>query len=156
MTWFQNTEKEKTLPNMYWISKMHKNTTGASFIVVSKICSTKQISKSVSNVFKFVYSQIENLHKKINSYQIKTSFKVLGNPCPIIRSLNNINKKSVSNLLLQHLTFWHYTQSYLMINWNINFHPLLILLLKEWVKLLLDYQIMVQHTEGGKLKGTWF
>ena len=90
---------------MYWISKMHKNTIGASFIVVSKICSTKQISKSVSNVFKFVYSQIENLHKKINSYQIITGFKVLGNPCPIIRSLSNINKKSVSNLLLQHMTF---------------------------------------------------
>ena len=33
--------KEKALPLMYWIPKMHKNPIGARFIVASKSCSTK-------------------------------------------------------------------------------------------------------------------
>ena len=41
---FEITEKEKTLPIMYWIPKMHKNPTGARFIIASKKYSTKQIS----------------------------------------------------------------------------------------------------------------
>ena len=59
---FKVTEK-KTQPIMYWTPKMHKNLTGARFIIASKICSTKQISKSVSNIFKLIYSQIEDVHK---------------------------------------------------------------------------------------------
>ena len=48
---------------MHWIAKMHKNPTGKGFDIVSKICSKKQISKSFSNVFKLVNSQIENFHQ---------------------------------------------------------------------------------------------
>ena len=44
------TEKDKTLPITYCIFKMDKNLIGASFINAYKICSTKQISKSVSNI----------------------------------------------------------------------------------------------------------
>ena len=57
---FKIFEKEKSLPIMYLILKMHKNPAGAHFIIASRICYTKQISKSVSNVFKLVCSQIEN------------------------------------------------------------------------------------------------
>ena len=53
---FKITDYVKTLTIMYWIPKIHKSPTGARFIIASKICSTKQISKSVSNVFKLVYS----------------------------------------------------------------------------------------------------
>ena len=60
---FKITEKEKTLPIIYWIPKMHKNPTGARFIIASKICSAKQTPKSVSNVFELIYSQIENFQK---------------------------------------------------------------------------------------------
>ena len=47
---FKVTEKEKTWPIIYCIFKMDKNPIGASFITASKICSTKQISKSASNI----------------------------------------------------------------------------------------------------------
>ena len=47
---FKVTVKEKTLPIMYCIFKMDKNPIDASFITASKICFTKQISKSVSNI----------------------------------------------------------------------------------------------------------
>ena len=60
---FEVTEEEKTLPIIYWIPKMHKNPTGANSIFASKICFTKQISKSVSNVLKLEYFQIEIFHK---------------------------------------------------------------------------------------------
>lgn len=55
---FKTTEKEKTLPNMYWIPKIHKNPTGARFIIASKISPTKQISESSSKAFKLIYSKI--------------------------------------------------------------------------------------------------
>ena len=87
---------------------MYKNPTGASGIITSKICSTKQISESVSNFFKLVYNQIENFKKLLDSYQIIIfKFWILQNSDPIIQSLNNINKKSESNLLciLQQTTF---------------------------------------------------
>ena len=53
---FKITEKEKALPIIYWIPKVHKNAAGAHFITASKIRSKKQISKTVSNVFKFLCS----------------------------------------------------------------------------------------------------
>ena len=43
---FKVAEKEKILPIMYCIFKMDKNPIGVSFIISSKICSTKNISVS--------------------------------------------------------------------------------------------------------------
>ena len=45
-------EKDYSLPCMYWIPKKHKKPTGKRFIIASKHCSTKQISSTVSLVFK--------------------------------------------------------------------------------------------------------
>ena len=49
-------EKEKTLPIMYWIPKMQKKTVGFCFIIASKLCSTKGISKLMSHLSKIIYS----------------------------------------------------------------------------------------------------
>ena len=78
---------------MYWIPKLHKNLVGARFIIASKICSTKQVSKSVSNVFKLIFSQVENFHKNEKFLSQYNKFWVLQNSDPIIESLNHINKK---------------------------------------------------------------
>ena len=40
---YKLSEKEKDLPTMYWIPKMHKTPVKHWFIVASKSCSTKQI-----------------------------------------------------------------------------------------------------------------
>ena len=112
---FKITEKENTLPVIYWIPKIHKNPPGAHFIIAPKIRSTKQISKCDSNVFQLVYFQIENFQKNAKFLLNYSKFWVLQNFDPGIQSLNNINKKTVPNLL-QHMTIRHYTQSYLMIN----------------------------------------
>ena len=49
---------------MYWIPKLHKSRVGSRFIIVSKNCSTKPLSKAASNVFKIIYSQAEDFHRK--------------------------------------------------------------------------------------------
>ena len=50
-------------------------------------------------------------------------------------------------MLSKHLTFRNYKQSFLMINQNLNFHPLLIFLLKEETKIILGY--WRKKTKGG-------
>ena len=86
-------EDEKSLPLMYWIPKMHKNPIGARFIIASKTCSTKKISKAVSNVFKLLYTQIENFHKNAKYLKNYNKFWVLQNSEPILQTLKHINKK---------------------------------------------------------------
>ena len=99
---FKVAEKEKTLPIMYCIFKTDKDPIGASFITASKIWSTKQVSKSASNIFKPINSQIENFHKIAKFLPHKTLVKTL-----IIHSLIKTNEKSVPNLL-EHTSFRHY------------------------------------------------
>ena len=62
-----NRSKYKSLPMMYWIPKLHKNPVGSRYIIASKKSSMKPLSKAVSNIFKLIYSQIENSHHKSKS-----------------------------------------------------------------------------------------
>ena len=77
-------KSQKKTPIMYWTPKMHNNQVGASFIIGSKICFAKQISKSVSNIFKLVYSQIENFYKNARFLSNYNKFWALENSDPII------------------------------------------------------------------------
>ena len=86
-------EKQKSLPSMYWIPKMHKNPVGARFIVASKTCSTKPLTEVVSNVFKMLYKHVENFHKKSQFYSNFKKFWVVQNSFPVVEQLNRINIK---------------------------------------------------------------
>ena len=86
-------ENEKTLPIMYWIPKMHKNPIGARFIVASKTCSIKPITKVISRIFKMFFSQIENFHHKSKFYSNFKKFRMVQNSFPIIEKLNCIDKR---------------------------------------------------------------
>ena len=87
------TEKEKVLPYMYWTPKKHKKPTGKRFIIASKQCSTKQISSNVSLVFKLIYNQVENFHKKAKFLSNYNNFWVLQNCDPVLQSIKQINKR---------------------------------------------------------------
>ena len=78
----------KSLPIMYWIPKLHKNPVGSWFIIVSKNCSTKPLSKVVFNVFKLIYFQIENFHCKSKFLSNYNAFWGLQNVNPV-----TINRK---------------------------------------------------------------
>ena len=86
-------ESQKTLPIMYWTPKMHYTPSRARFIVSSAKCSTKPISKVVSNAFKLIFNQIENFHDKSKFYKNVNRFWVINNSRPLIEKLEIINTR---------------------------------------------------------------
>ena len=92
-------DKQKGLPRMYWLPKMHKTPIGARYIVASKHCSNKPLAKVVSKVFKMIFNHVESFHKKSFFYSSCKKFWVVQNSFPIIEKLNKINaKKNAKNI----------------------------------------------------------
>ena len=86
-------EGYETLPIIYWMPKMHKNPSGARFIVASSKCSTKPLSKTISYIFKLIFEQIQNFNLKSKFYSNINCFWVVKNSFPVIEKLNKINKR---------------------------------------------------------------
>ena len=86
-------EKDLDLPVMYWTPKMHKIPSACRFIIASKHCSTKPVSKSLSAVFKRIYGQVEKFHKNAKFLSNYNKFWILLNSDPIIARLKSINQK---------------------------------------------------------------
>ena len=85
--------KDKSLPIMYWIPKLDKNSVGSRFIIASKNCPIKPLSKAVSNVFKIIYSHAENFHHKSKFLSNYNKFWVLQNVDLVIENINITNRK---------------------------------------------------------------
>jgi len=94
-------EKLKSLPFMYWTPKMHYSPSRARFIVASASCSTKPMSQVVSIIFKKIFKQIQNFHRKSIFYKNYNRFWVIENSKPMLECLNKLNDgsraKSISN-----------------------------------------------------------
>ena len=73
--------------------KMHKNPSGARFIVASSTCSTKPLSKNISYIFKLIFEQVQNFHLKSKFYGNINCFWVVKNSFPLIEKLDKINKR---------------------------------------------------------------
>ena len=73
---------------------MHKNPVGSRFIIASKKCSMKPLPKAVFNVFKLIYSQIENFHRKSEFLSNYNKFWVLQNVDPTTENINVVNRKT--------------------------------------------------------------
>ena len=86
-------EGQKTLPIMYWTPKMHYTPSRARFIVSSARCSTKPISRVVSNAFKLIFNQIHNFHAASKFYKNYNRFWVISNTKPLIERLDIINTR---------------------------------------------------------------
>ena len=86
-------EGQKTLPTMYWTLKMHYTPSRARFIVSSAKCSTKPISRVVSNAFKVIFNQIQNFHDQSQFYKNYNRFWVIKNSKPLIERLDVINTR---------------------------------------------------------------
>ena len=86
-------EEQKTLPIMYWTPKMHYTPSRARFIVSSAKCSTKPISRVVSNAFKLIFNQIQNFHEMSKFYKNYNRFWVINNSKPLIERLDVINTR---------------------------------------------------------------
>jgi len=90
---YELSEKEKDLPTMYWFPKMLKNPVKHRFIVASKSCSTKQLSKAVSSTFKLIHRQTENFHRFSKFDANYNKFWVIQNADPVLATLKKINDK---------------------------------------------------------------
>ena len=88
-----NGSEDNSLPIMYWIPKLPKNPVGSRFIIASENCSTNPLSKAVSNIFKLIYSQIENFQRKSKFLSNYNKFWVIQNVDPVIQNINIINRK---------------------------------------------------------------
>ena len=90
---FKVIEKEKALPITYWTPKMCKNPTCPRFIISSKICSTGQNLIFAFNILKFIYLQIENIHKNVIFLSCYKKVRILKNSDLPIKSLYNILRR---------------------------------------------------------------
>ena len=86
-------DRYNSLPDIYWIPKMHKNPIGSRFIIASTKSSNKPLSKIVSNTFKMIFKQIENFHEKSKFYSNYNLFWVIENSKPVIDMLERINRE---------------------------------------------------------------
>ena len=106
-------DEDRILPVMYWIPKMHKTPIGHRFIVASKLCCTKKVSKAVSSALKLVFWQVESFHRKAKIDSPYSKFWVLQNVDPVIEKLKHINKRKMRNLF-QHMILVLYTPKFHM------------------------------------------
>ena len=86
-------ERMRCLPYMYWLPKMHYNPPRARFIIASSSCSTKPLSKITSSIFKHIFNQVQNFHKKSYFYKNYNRFWVISNSSPVIDKLTQINDR---------------------------------------------------------------
>ena len=90
----KNTDEEfNCLPCIYWLPKMHKNPSGARFIIAGKKCVSKQLSKHVTSAFQLSYNQIETYNKKTYFFSGTKTFWVIQNNLLPLESINKINKR---------------------------------------------------------------
>ena len=57
-----------TLPDIYWTPKLHKTPVKPRFIIASKHCTIKHLSKDISSIFSLFNKQIETYNKKAHYY----------------------------------------------------------------------------------------
>ena len=81
----------KLLPDIYWIPKLHKNPIKFRFIIASKYCTIKSLSKNISSVFALFIQQIEEYHNKNRFYSGVKTFWVTHNRNPVLHSVDKIN-----------------------------------------------------------------
>jgi hypothetical protein len=83
----------QSLPVSYWMPKMHKSPIGARFIIASKTCTNKILSKHVTAAFKLFYNSLRVYHDKIRYFSGIKTFWVAQNNQPVLDSIIKINSK---------------------------------------------------------------
>ena len=86
-------DQMNSLPFMYWLPKMHYSPPRCRFIVASSLCSTKPLSKTASTIYKHIFTQVQNFHRKSTFYKNYNRFWVIENSFPIIEKLSKFNER---------------------------------------------------------------
>ena len=83
------------LPDIYWTPKLHKNPVKFRFIIASKQCTIKHLSKNMSSIFSLFMKQIETYNRKARYYSGINSYWIVHNRDPIMKTINkSVSRKS--------------------------------------------------------------
>ena len=101
-------DKMSTLPNIYWIPKLHKNPVKFRFIIASKYCTTKTLSKNVSSIFSLFQRQIDTYHKKSHFFSGIKSYWIVQDKAPVLEAV----KKSLARRSAKCLSSFDFSTLY--------------------------------------------
>ena len=77
-----------TLPDIYWMPKLHKSPVKFRFIIASKKCTTKMLSKNLSSIFSLFLKKVEKYHRMAHFFSGIKSNWILQNREPVIEAVN--------------------------------------------------------------------
>ena len=80
------------LPNMYWMSKMHKIPIKTRFIIVSPKYSIKPLARTITSILRLLFRQIQTYNDKCRFFIGVNTFWVVQNNKPVIDAMNGLNK----------------------------------------------------------------
>ena len=83
----------QTLPDIYWLPKLHKTPIKARFIIASQKCTVKKLSKDITSIFKLAYKQVETYNCKARIFSDINTFWIIQNSTPVIEAFDKINRK---------------------------------------------------------------
>ena len=83
----------KTLPDIYWIPKLHKNPAKFRFIIASKRCTTKAVSKNLSSIFTLFQKQIDTYYAKAHFYSGIKSYWIINNRDHVLRAVKKSRER---------------------------------------------------------------
>ena len=95
-------QKEKNLPQIYWIPKLHKTPYKARFIFGSRSCTTTRLSKLITECLKLVRSHCTAYCKTIRERTGVNSMWIINNSLDVIRTLEE-------QLSLTHVSTWDFS-----------------------------------------------
>ena len=80
-------EDMMTLPDIYWTPKLHKNPVKFRFIIASKRCTTKTVSKNLSSIFTLFQKQIDTYNKKSHYFSGIKQYWIVNNREPVLNAV---------------------------------------------------------------------
>ena len=84
-----------TLPDIYWTPKLHKNPIKSRFIIASKNCTVKHLSKNISSIFCLFNKMIETYNKKAAYYSGINAYWIVQNRDPVLEAVKkSVHRKS--------------------------------------------------------------
>ena len=99
-------QKEKNLPKIYWIPKLHKTPYKARFIAGSSSCTTTKIPKLITECLKLVKSHCTSYCKTILERTGVNCMWIINNSLDVIHTLQE------KQLLLNQVSTWDFSTLY--------------------------------------------
>ena len=92
-------ENMQTLPDIYWTPKLHKNPVKFRFIIASKHCTLKHLSKNMSSIFSLFNKQIETYNRKAHYYSGVKPYWIISNRDPVLETVHkSVCRKSAKSV----------------------------------------------------------